>query len=411
MNEEIKRHGAKIGLDVFLLAAYFMFSPMHQTLLLSSGGTVVKYLALLVMIACVLQGYLEYRRFIVIWDLVMPLGLMFGWFVLSIIWSDSRSASISLLISLGSYCLFMLLVGSRRLNEKEKALIMIAIIVSCTFYAVSLIRSAATTRRATLVLATEESEKEADQNAVALNIGFGALAAFSCFLQRKSGMIKWMALACMLVILAGIFSTGSRGGLLALLAGAGYLFFQVSRNNPRLRNAFFIIPAVFLLFFWILMEMNLLGNDSLVTRFQNIDVSSMSGRTEIWGQYLGTLIQRPVGFLCGYGVGCDTVAHAAYMMRNWYRASHNDLISVLCWGGIPGILLIGSFVHHVWRRGMEKNCLLGCACMILALVGSMDVNFFKTYGWWNAMLIAYIGIGQTADAEAPAALLSLQRHR
>ena len=410
MNRTIPRHKESIGFDAILLAVYFAVVPMHQTLLLSNGSTVVKYLAFLVMIACVLQGYIEQRKFRIVWDLIMPVGLMFGWFALSVVWSDSRSATISTLISIGSYCALMLIVGSRRWNDKEKKLFLFVLIISCVFYAVNLIRSAATTRRATLVFTLEENEKDADQNTVALNVGYGALSAFSFFLQRKSGKMKWLALGCMLVILVGLISTGSRGGLFALLAGDGYLYFKASKQNPRLRNSFFIIPVVILLFLWLLLEFNLLGNNTILTRFQNVDVSSMSGRTEIWSQYLGTLFQRPVGFLCGYGVGCDTIAHAAYMLRSWYRASHNDFISVLCWGGIPGVLLTGSFVRHVWQRSMRRDNLLGCACIILALVGSMDINFFNTYGWWNAMLIANIGIGQVMDVKMPTILSDSQQH-
>lgn len=410
MNKKTIKYKENVGIDAILLAAYFAITPMHQTLVLSNGSTVVKYLAFLVMIACAFHGYIEYRKFLVVWDLIMPVGLMLGWFALSVLWSDSRPATISTLISIGSYCALMLIAGSRQWNEREKKFFLFVLILSCTFYAVNLIRTAATVRRATLVFLMGDDEKDADQNAVALNISIGALAAFSCFLQRKKGLMRWLALGCMAVILAGVISTGSRGGLIALLAGAGYLYFKASKYNPQLRNSFFIIPVGILLFLWLLLDLNLLGNSNIVTRFQKIDASGMNGRMEIWEQYLGALLQRPVGFLSGYGLGCDTIAHAAYMMRDWYRASHNDFISALFWGGIPGLLLTGSFVRHVWQRSMRRDNLLGCACIILALVGSLDINFFKTYGWWNAMLIAYIGIGQTANTVEPSAWLSLYRY-
>lgn len=389
----MRARNESIGIDAFFLAAYFALAPMHQTMVLSNGSTVVKYLAFAVMLACVAQGYLENKRFIVILDLVWPVLTMLGWFALSVIWSDSRSKTISSLISTGSYCAMMLIVGSRRWNRKEKALFLAVLILSCVYYSFQLIRTSASVKRATLSFAMQQEEsKDADQNTLALNVGFGALAAFQVFLKRKNGYIKWVALSASLAIIAGIVTTGSRGGLVAVLAGAVYLVFLESEVNIRLRNNILLIAVGFVIAYWLVFDLNILHNDFLVSRFKKADISSMSGRTEIWGQYLSTLFSRPVGFLCGYGFGCDAIAHAAYMGRNWMRASHNDYISILCQAGIPGLLLTGSFVLHIWRSARKEELLLGCSYIILALIGSMDINFFNTYGWWNAMILAYIGI-------------------
>ena len=378
-----------IGLDAIILAIYLAVAPMHQTLVLSNGSTVVKYLALLVMVACLVRGYIANRSFIVIWDLIWPIALMFGWFVVTLLWTDSRSASISSLISTGSYCTMMLIVGSRRWNDREKRLLSLVLAFSCILYSTELIRSAATSRRATLLYKTED----ADPNTVACNIGFGALTALNLFLCNKNGSgIKWPALACMFVILAGIISTGSRGGLISFLVGAVYLILAQAKMSAQVRNTIIIVAGLVLIFYWLIIDLNILQNETIVSRYRDAEISSIDGRIEIWEQYLDLLVHRPMGFLCGYGYGCDTVAHAAYMGRNWLRVSHNDLISILCQAGIPGVLLTCSFIRHIWRRSRQDHNYLGCACILLAIVSSMGINFFKTYGWWNAMILAYIGI-------------------
>ncbi len=395
----------RIGLDAIALAAYLALAPMHQTLVLANGSTVVKYLALLAMVACVLWGYIRDRKFIVIWDLIWPVLLMFGWFAMTILWSDSRSATLSSLISTGSYCALTLIVGSRRWNEKEKKLVLFALTLSCTFYALLLIRSAALTRRATVSFSMYGKIVKADQNTVACNLGIGALAAFNWFLRKKErGGFRWAALACMFVILAGIVSTGSRGGLVAFFAGAIYLLYVQARVNVRAHSGFVIIAGLLLVFYWLIFDLNILRNDTVVARYKSTEMGTLIDRTEIWGQYIGLLLHRPIGFLCGFGYGCDTVAHAAYLGRDWLRASHNDLISILCQAGIPGVLLTVSFVCHIWKRSKQDDNIFGCACIVLALVGSMGINFFKTYGWWNAMILAYIGTaGALTEArdEAP----------
>lgn len=383
----------RIGLDAITLAAYLALAPMHQTLVLANGSTVVKYLALLVMVACVLWGYIRDRKFIVIWDLIWPVMLMFGWFALTILWSDSRSATISSLISIGSYCAFILIVGSKRWNDNEKKLVFLVLILSCASYALLLIRSAGLTRRATLSFSMDDEIVEADQNTVACNLGIGALAAFNWFLRKKErGGIRWAALACMFVILAGIVSTGSRGGMIAFLAGTICLFYKQTRMSAHARSRFIAVAILLLLFYWLIFDLNILHNEKLIARFTTAEYGTFYGRMEIWEQYLSLLFHRPIGFLSGYGCGCDTVAHAAYMGRDWLRVSHNDLISILCQAGIPGVLLAASFICHLWKRSEQDNNIFGCACIVLALVGSMGINFFKSYGWWNAMILAYIGM-------------------
>ena len=379
-----------IGIDALLLAIYFALAPMHQTLVLPNGSTVVKYLAFGVMIACVLHGYIERREFLLIWDLIWPVALMLGWFALSIIWADSRSTTLSSLVSVGSYCALLLIVGSRKWNDREKALLLMAIVVSCVFYSIRLIVTAAANRRATLIFAMREGEFEADQNTVANNIGIGALAAFAFFLHKRGGL-RWLALGCVPVILAGMINTGSRGGVISFLAGAAYLYFAEAARDPRLRSSFFILPCGILIVLWALLDSKIIGNNVIRERFLHLGERGLNGRLEIWQQYLETLLHRPVGFLGGYGLGCDSSAHAAYMGRVWLRSAHNDYLSLLCQVGVPGLLLTGSFVRHIWARSRGMSNLFGCACIVLALVASMEINFMKTYGWWNAMILAYIG--------------------
>ena len=114
---------------------------------------------------------------------------------------------------------------------------------------------------------------------------------------------------------------------------------------------------------------------------------------EIWGQYLEMLVRRPLGFLGGYGIGCDTLEHADFLGRNWQRVTHNDVLSLVCQAGIPGLLLVIWLVRTVWRRSAFLRAPLGKACVVLALIASLDINFFTTYGWWNAMIFAFTGFG------------------
>lgn len=399
MNAMRNRQEKSIGIDAIILALYFAISPVNQLLLLSNGSTVNKYLSVVVMLSCLLQGYINRRNFIVIWDLIWPALLMFGWFALTFIWADSISSAISSLISLGSYCAFMMIVGSRRWNRTEKRLFLTVLILACIIYSILLTRSAFVYKRARLMLSIDGDDTKTNQNRIACNIGLGALAALYSFLQQKSRTWKWIALIGSLVIFLGIISTGSRGGIITFVVGAGYILYKQIKIKPYLKS---LIPFVFvciIIIYWLVFDLNILQNNYLIDRFSNTSVSSMSGRIEIWEQYLELLIHRPKGFLCGYGAGCDEVAHAAYLGRNWTRDAHNVYISILCQAGIPGLLLTCSFIYHIWKRSNRDNNTLGCSYIILMVIASLDTNLFLSYSWWNAMIFAYIGLQDVFESE------------
>ena len=81
--------------DALVLAVYFALAPVHQTLVLANGSTVIRYLAAAAMTACVLQGWRERKEYVVRWDLIWPVLFMAVWFALTILWARSRAAAVS----------------------------------------------------------------------------------------------------------------------------------------------------------------------------------------------------------------------------------------------------------------------------------------------------------------------------
>ena len=379
--------------DALVLAVYFALAPVHQTLVLSNGSTVIRYLAAAAMLACLLQGWRERKEYIVRWDLIWPVLFMAVWFALTILWARSRSAAVSKYTRNLSYFALMLIVGSRTWTAGEKRFVIRAVVLACAFYSVQLILSAAVARRATISLMMNDDEYAADQNVLACNIGIGVLFALHSSMTENRRVFRAAAFAGFLVMLAGIAATGSRGGLTAAAAASVFLVYRRARKSARVRRVIPWAAGGILLLGWLILGRNIWNNETLISRFSDLTIASASGRTEIWGQYLELLIRRPLGLLTGYGIGCDTLEHADFLGRNWVRATHNDVLSVVCQAGIPGLMLVTVFIRNVWHRNTFLRDSLGKACIILVLIGSMDINFLMTYGWWNAMIFAFIGIG------------------
>ena len=194
-----------------------------------------------------------------------------------------------------------------------------------------------------------------------------------------------------MIIIAGIVATGSRGGLFAATAGIMYYSLSYKKHDRRARQRivlFFIILVLAVVF---LLYTNYFGNSNIVSRLTGSNLTDASNRTEIWGKYLTLLINRPWGWLIGYGYDQGAVEYRNF--GGYISATHSDLLYILVGTGLIGVILTYHLVRDVWRKSAKMEDHLGRACIILMLVAGLSVNIFDRYGWWNAMIFAYIGIG------------------
>lgn len=382
-----------IGFEAIIFAVYVALTPIHQTLVLSSGGTITKYLALGTMLVCLISGL---GRFHFDQALVGRLILLAVWFGVTTIWSRSVSTTVSSLSSIYSYFALLLVVGSKQWTQREKQLLSIALLISVTVISLLLIQSSATQRRATI--AWSGSEQEADQNVLAANIGMGIPFAIHYYLTTARKTVRFLMLGVCLIVAVGIISTGSRGALLAAFAAMLYYLISSRRIERRNRLRLFLIVTAILLLVCVVLSRNILHNDSLVSRYTTA-MNDTSGRTEIWKEYFPILGHRPRGIAIGYGYGAGGLEYGDFYQTRWPPATHNDFLSILMGTGLVGLLFAANLVLHVWKKSESMGNSLGCACIILALTAGLSVNFFNRYGWWNAMIFAYIGIGALQNGE------------
>lgn len=391
---QLRRNEKIIGLDAILLAIYFAITPIHQTLLLPTGGTVNKYLAFVVMIAIVLVSLIATKNFVIDNRLFNSLIMIVLWFAFGLLYSASRSATMSGLISIVSYLALMIIVSSKEWTNYEKNLFKLALIAACVFYSVTLIESVATVKRATFILGDEDTGIEADPNILAINIGIGFMFALSYFLDFKKVLFKVIMLAAAILILTGVVCTGSRGALIAIIAATLYYLFSYGHKSRRSKIWIIFLTIVIFVAIIVLLSTNVLDNEELTSRYStDYRGDFFSGRLQIWGKYFDLLIHRVSGFIIGYGYNAGSAAYTSYFGNNYPPATHNDVIQLICCGGIVALLLFYKLIKLVWNKATINRDVLGKALMILVLVGGLSVDSFQRYGWWNAMIFAYIGIG------------------
>ena len=144
----------------------------------------------------------------------------------------------------------------------------------------------------------------------------------------------------------------------------------------------------------ILLNTDILGNELVTARYSSdYEGDFFSGRLTIWAQYIDLLIHKPYGLILGYGYNAESAAYGSYYATNYPRATHNDIINIICCGGIVALILFYKFIRLVWNKASLNRDVLGKALIILVVIGGLSVDSFERYGWWNAMIFAYIGIG------------------
>jgi O-antigen ligase len=189
---------------------------------------------------------------------------------------------------------------------------------------------------------------------------------FAVFLGHHSAREKKMLLLISMV-LAGIsvVLTGSRGGVLSIVAAALFVIVasvvsaKASDSEEAGSRSTKIISsglALFTLIALVVGSVLLLGGDSSLVRglgvVQSEDFST--GRIHFWKVTWDVIRENPMT-----GVGLDSLAVAFTKFDTWsgtvrVEQSHNDYLQILAEAGIFGLLAVVTFVVVVFRKGLRN---------------------------------------------------------
>jgi len=171
-------------------------------------------------------------------------------------------------------------------------------------------------------------------------------------IQRDKRLIYLTAIGLMGVAL---LLSGSRGGLIALLAEVVFILLLTNKTKGSSKLIIKIGLAVLLLGV-IIGGAVMIGGESSLTRFAETAVSNdiTTNRTHIWNITL-EIIKNNLPF--GAGIGAFAAAYTPYETMNGIERveqSHNDYLQILADAGIVGLLLAGFFVYQLFRTGLQN---------------------------------------------------------
>ncbi|MFJ5717805.1 O-antigen ligase family protein [Neobacillus sp. NPDC093127] len=211
-----------------------------------------------------------------------------------------------------------------------------------------------------------------DPNNVAAFYLVGFSIALYYIIYEKNWNIKYFVI---LVINAlGIALTGSRGGLVSLLAGIVALLFlsDIKKNNiiKNIKNLFLISLILSLIF---LATQYFLPISTYNRLFGFDSYSSGSGRDLLWDNAMAMAKEKP--FL-GWGWG------------GIIMGVHNTFITMILEIGIVGILLFTFPILSVIRKAIKYEIPLATIILVSGLTPSFFIDGINKRFFWNAIIIA-----------------------
>ena len=209
-----------------------------------------------------------------------------------------------------------------------------------------------------------------------------------------------------LVPVASVFLSGSRGGFIALLVEIVLLGIFLRRDLPdlsreRLRmTVMFGIIGAALMFFWADPGGRISKHLATIADFPEAPDAVSGGRIPVWKDTLH-MIRR--NLWTGVGMGSFESAYPQYQSFStdlvWNHA-HNDYLEAAAETGLPGMILIlaalGIFVQRVRARLKERaqaasgwlqaGAALGCCGLLVHSLSDFNLRIPANAAWFAVLL-------------------------
>ena len=327
---------------VILLAVYAVFAPFDTLLNVTAGGTITKYVGILIILCAAVE--VSRKRAI-----VPPGRDTYAWLafftlsLLSVTWAVNVNDSRTYLVT--SLSLFALFLAAASVDYTFQDVLIVARSAvaggtAVAIYALYLLRHATaanihTTAGITrLYLSLGENVADANHTAAALLLPIALAATF--LLSAQSKREKFASAGAIFCMLAALYSSGSRGGVLGLATLLLYFAAKSRWRKPFLAACVSIIAMVVAV------------PNKILSRFAH-DQGFGSGRGGIW--HVGLLGFKQHWL---YGAGAfnfATVFDKTFLRTNegifeaWHRPAHNLILSTAVDLGVIGLVVLGIVLY------------------------------------------------------------------
>ncbi len=373
MEREMTEKKEKIHFDTYFLILYMLTLPL-DFVNIGGLGSVSKLVAVAVvgtaLLSLIKSGKISVKLFL-LFDIYL------AWNYLSATYSLSPRISFDRANSLLQHYLMILICGSTKKNKREMDAIVKSLVLSGWVVVLLMFvfggRLGYSDRTTIKINGVSQ-----DPNYMCGYIIFTLMYCFDEVLSRKklaSGVIGIGAM------LTAVLYTGSRGGMIAVLAACAVLYLSDKSNKKKIRNIIIIAVVAYMLF---VLAQNILPEE-LLSRYgmEYTKNDSGAGRFMLWQ----TLIEKYKGLTDAQkliGVGSGTIK---YYLPN---VAHNLWLETMFELGFVGLVLLVA-VYLVFVKdafGLNNKIFFSSLIGYIALSQSTSLYTYKPI--FTMFLIIYI---------------------
>ena len=375
-----------------LLMIYSALIPLENVLVASFGGSINKYIGLLIM-GLICMRCIRNRNTRV----CIPKRMFaFSFFAFcTMFWSINQNFQI--LSVMLNVVLFTLIAIQYPLTSDEKRWLIAAIFVGGGAVSAMMLAGGSFTTINTIDrdrMSIVIDGLMVDNNNLAVSLSICCIAGFSLIYKRKQMLFMRICMILGLGLIGiGILRTGSRGGLLALAAG-GVVFLLFSDSGLKPRTIIIGAVCVFLGMYYIQNYMSA----SLASRFTIAEVlaSGGTGRTAIWINALQVYADSAPGrWLVGYGFG--SFPELMRQVMGLGKAAHNDVIQMLLETGVIGLVLYFLMWFEMAQYATKKKNATALALLAVVAVGSLSMEMLIKKMLWLVFVVVILSASEDLE--------------
>lgn len=366
-------------LYVVSLCLYLLCLPLGAVNI-GTLGSAAKLLAILPIGLALVGGRIAKMQKTILLQLLFTLVA-----ALSIVWSVSTEESFSRVFSY--IMLFLLLFSGCMFDYSDRDIqkIKLSLVWSSRITAILVLLFGSYIEKRLYM----EGIIQEDPNYLCAYFAFGVIAALQQILSREKFFGKIWPIVELAIYLYVVVLTGSRGGLIAIMAGI--LMYFLYTGNRSAKGIVLKISAMVVVLLLLSVAMNYIPEE-LRIRFTVEDVVSGggSGRITIWKNAWDLYINSPLWRkLVGYGTATIITCFDKYGYSR-LQVAHNIFLETLVELGFAGFCIysmtILAFVKAT-RKNVDKFSYAVLVCMIVL---SLSVSLYTFKPYFHIMLYILI---------------------
>ena len=368
---------ADIGLSCILACAYFLALPLTITID-SSGNSFLKQLTIPIAGYFAVSWFFYREKFEL--NIIHLFSFLYLITVVMTLFADSSSFALQYVRGYFETIGLLFLITMRKFTQNEiKAFELTQLALLGVMIVLGFIGADWYGDRNTMTLFGATSDPN-------YFVGFFLLPMAVALKKMRENKIYTVVCAVLLALgVYMVFSSGSRGGLLALVIMImTFVFINAKGTKQRLAGIGVVIAAAII--FWTIVIPILPEDVSVRFSIKNVIETRGTARGDIWLSMFDTIKNSSWELLRGRGI---FVFHE--MMINGRRASvvaHNQFIQSLYNQGIPGFItfILMSFsavFRNIKKRGYISAAMLGILALSMTLTINPSIKAF-----WNLLMYA-----------------------